>query len=77
MDQKQFVSLVEEILEVDPGSLGMDDSLEELDWDSLANISLIAEIDRRAGKSLNAERLAACETVRGLYALLDEGPSDN
>jgi acyl carrier protein len=75
MDQQQFVSLVEEILEVDPGSLGLNDVLEELDWDSLANISLIAEIDSRVGKSLNAERLAACETVRDLYALLDDGPS--
>jgi acyl carrier protein len=77
MDQQQFVSLVEEILEVEPGSLGLDDSLEELDWDSLANISLIAEIDSRIGKSLDAERLAACGTVQDLYALLGEDPSGN
>jgi acyl carrier protein len=75
MDQETFLSLVEEILEVGEGTLGLNDSLKTIEWDSLANISLIAEIDSRIGESLNAERLAACKTVRDLYALLDEGPS--
>ncbi len=72
MDQAQFVSLVEEILEVPAGTVGMDDNLVEIDWDSLANISLIAEIDNRTGKTISPEGLAASTTVGDLYALLQQ-----
>ncbi len=75
MDQESFMGLVEEILEVEPGSVTMQDSLAELDWDSLSNISFIAEVDGRIGKSLNAERLSACISVGDLYGLLAEGSS--
>lgn len=72
MDQAQFVSLVEEILEVPAGTVDMDDNLVEIDWDSLANISLIAEIDNRTGRTISPEGLAASTTVGDLYALLQQ-----
>lgn len=72
MEEAKFIELVEEILEVDSGSVTPNSNLEEIDWDSLANISLIAEVDSKLGVSIDAERIAKSETVADLYALINE-----
>ncbi|MCV9996605.1 hypothetical protein OIU93_20345 [Paeniglutamicibacter sp. ZC-3] len=76
MDQIEFIKLAEEILEVEPGTLGMGDNLDEIDWDSLANISFIAEIDARMNKSINADKLAKSETMTDLFMLVS-GSGEN
>lgn len=70
MEQGEFIALVEEILEVDAGTVSMTDRLEAIDWDSLSNISFIAEIDDRLNVSMEADRLAASSSVGDLYALV-------
>lgn len=70
MEQQAFIELVEEILEVKPGTVSLENSLDELDWDSLANITFIAEIDTKLNLSLDADRLANSESVADLYELI-------
>ena len=75
MEQTEFISLVEETLEVDPGTVNVTDRLEDIDWDSLANIGLIAEIDTKLGVTLDSERLARSVTVADLYELVKDSIS--
>ena len=70
MTTAEFIQFVEETLEVDSGTISLTDVLDEIEWDSLANISFIAEIDTRFGVSLDSEKLAKSETVSDLFGLL-------
>lgn len=70
MEKKEFLAIVDEILEVDIGTTDFEGDLEAIDWDSLANLGFIAEIDSRLGVRLNAEDLAKCRSVADLYLLL-------
>lgn len=72
MDQIEFIALAEEILEVDSNTVNLADVLEDIDWDSLANIGLIADIDTKFGVSLDSERLGKAKTVADLYALVKD-----
>lgn len=69
MDEKTLLELVAEILEVDAGEVALAQELEELGWDSLANISFIAEVDEAVGVSIDADDLAGAKTVADLLAL--------
>lgn len=72
MEPNEFIRLVEEILEVDSGTVTVGDSLDAIDWDSLADLGFIAEIDSRFSVALNAQKLAASTTVDDLYRLVTE-----
>jgi acyl carrier protein len=72
MEESDFISLVEEILEVAPGSVSMTDTLDDIEWDSLSNISFIAEVDARLGASINADQLSKAATVTDIYALVQD-----
>lgn len=69
MDEQTFIALVEEILEVSPGTVSLSDKLSDIDWDSLANISLIGALDSSHNAVLDPDSLAECETVDGLFNL--------
>lgn len=71
METKVLLNLVAEILEVDVKDLSLGDQLEALDWDSLSNISFIAEIDERVGVELDANQLAQAETIQDLQTLVN------
>ncbi|TFC47457.1 acyl carrier protein [Cryobacterium sp. TMT2-17-1] len=70
MDQIEFMQLIEDTLEVGPGTLAVTDQLDEIDWDSLANISFIAEVDNRFGVSMDSEQLAKSLTIADLFDML-------
>lgn len=70
MDQQELIALVEEILEVDPGTVSMSDDLENLGWDSLANITFIAEVDEKIGRTVGSSALADCSSVSDLWQLV-------
>lgn len=70
MNQDELLEVVAEILEVEPGTVTLGDRLEDIDWDSLSNISFIAEVDTRLGTTLDADELAAAQTVQDLFALV-------
>ncbi|WP_341934947.1 acyl carrier protein [Microbacterium sp. LWO14-1.2] len=71
MDEKTLLDLVAEILETDVADVSMADELEALGWDSLANISFIAEVDDAVGVTIGADELANAVTVADLQALVN------
>jgi acyl carrier protein len=70
MGEASFLELVKEILELDDEEVTMDSDLNELAWDSLANISFIAAVDESTGKVVSPGALKDCSTVGDLYSLV-------
>lgn len=73
MEDTKFLELVAEILEVQVEEVAMTDELEELGWDSLANITFIAEVDDAIGVTIDADQLAEAVTVADLRRLTISG----
>jgi acyl carrier protein len=71
MNKSEFLAMIEEILEVDAGSVLMDARLEDLGWDSLSDVSFIAEVDSALDMEVNANQLVKCETVADLMKLVE------
>lgn len=70
MDTKHFLLALDEMLELDPGTLTGAEELESLEnWDSLAVISFIALVDEKLGLVVEGEKLAKAKTVGDLLAL--------
>lgn len=70
MDEKTFLQTVADILEAEVESVSLEANLDDLGWDSLSNISFIAEVDEKAGLTIDADQLAEAELVSDLYALV-------
>lgn len=70
MEDSALLALVEEILETEPGTVSASDSLDDVEWDSLSNISFIAEVDARLGITVDAEELSRASTVADILALV-------
>ncbi len=70
MDRKEFLLALDEMLELDAGTLTGAEELESLDnWDSLAVISFIALVDEKLGLVVEGEKLAKAKTIDDLLAL--------
>ena len=69
----QFHEGIAEILEVDPAGISSQFVLTsgDADWDSLAIVSTIALIDDCYNVMLDGKKLAACETVADIEALIE------
>lgn len=72
MDQKTFMGILAKILEANEATLSSAVILNDMDWDSLATISFIAEIDSALGVSVDADLLARALTVGDLYSVVTE-----
>jgi acyl carrier protein len=71
MNKQEFLNRIEEIIEVDAGSLNGDEVLDDLeDWDSLAVMGFIAMVDKHFGITLDAEKIGQCRSVNELCDLL-------
>lgn len=70
MNDERFLAVIAGILEVDPTEVTLADDLDASGWDSLSNISFIAEIDDALGVTLEADALADAKTVADLRALV-------
>lgn len=61
---------MDELLELDPGTLTGLEKLEELEqWNSMAMIGFIALVDTNNGLKLSPRQIAACSTVADLLQL--------
>jgi acyl carrier protein len=76
MDDKQLLDLVAEIIEAEAGSVSLTDELEAIGWDSLSNITFIAEVDEAVGVTIDADELAEATTVADLSALISAGKGE-
>ncbi len=67
----KFIAELENVLEVDGGSLSMETVLQGHDkWDSLAVVATMAMIDEHFGIAVEAKKLSAAKTVADVYALI-------
>lgn len=76
MDENALLALVAEILETDVAEVSLNDELDALGWDSLANISFIAEVDEATGVTIDADDLAKAKTVADLHGLITSAPGE-
>ena len=71
MDAKEFIAEIENLLEVDPGSLSLDSDLAETGkWDSLAFVSFLAIADSQFNAKVAPVDLRKCMTVADLMKLV-------
>ena len=73
MDEKTFVTDIEELLEVDAGSLTASIELASLEqWDSLAFVSFLAMADSKYSAKVAPTELRACKTIGDLMKLVGQ-----
>lgn len=67
MLEKEKINLLEEMLELDEGTLNDQMSLDEVEnWDSMAAITLIALIDEKFGKQLTGAQIKKFDKVKDI-----------
>jgi acyl carrier protein len=73
MRREDFLREMDELLELDPGTLTGQETLGDLaSWDSLAVISFIALTDEKLDTVIDGESLAKAATVQDLLDLLGD-----
>ncbi|MEA1653149.1 acyl carrier protein [Nitrospirillum sp. BR 11164] len=73
MNRNEFLAALDEMLELDPGTLTGGETLDGIDsWDSLAVISFIALVDEKFNIVVAGEDLAKAKTVDDLLALVSD-----
>ena len=67
----KFKLLIAEALEMDSKDINDDFILNpETNWDSVALLSVISEIDTQYGVQLDGERLGSCRKVSEVYEMI-------
>jgi acyl carrier protein len=73
VDRKHFVTELETLLEVSPGTLREDEHVRDLEhWDSLTLLALLVLADEQLHVQLDMDRLAKCITIGDILKLLEE-----
>jgi acyl carrier protein len=73
MTINDFLLSLDQLLELEPGTVKGTESLDSLEsWDSLAIISFMALVDEHFGVALQARQIAESKTVGDLIGLLGE-----
>lgn len=73
MEKNEFLLSLDELLELEPGTVKGSDTLDSLDgWNSLAVISFMALVDERFGITLQPRQIAGCSTIADLVGLLGD-----
>ena len=71
MSEKEKIELLEDVMDVDPGTLETDSVLADFEeWDSLTALTLISEMDARFGKKLSGEEVKGFKTVADVIAVM-------
>jgi len=73
MNKKEFLGQLEEMLEMDEGSLKGEDLLDSLEiWDSLAVVSFIALVDQSLQMVISPEKFSDAQSVDDLCDLIGD-----
>ena len=71
MSIEEKIAMLEEIMDLDEGTLCVDSVLDDYDeWDSLSKLSLIAEAKKEFGIALGADTIRTFETVKDICDFL-------
>jgi acyl carrier protein len=72
MTRGEFLQLIDEVIEAEPGTVKGDERLEDLGgWDSLAVVSFIAVVNQHFGITLSPEKIRAARNVGDLLAFIE------
>jgi acyl carrier protein len=72
MEQK-FLTLVSEVLEIEDRNLKLSDNFKEFkEWDSLANLTMVAMLDDEFGVVIDSQRFKKMTTLQDVYDVLKE-----
>lgn len=72
METSKKIALLEEMLEVDAGTITSDMSLDDIgEWDSMAALSFIVLMDEEFGKEINGEDIKKLKTVQDLLNIME------
>ena len=74
MDERSFLSAIEAAAQKDSGTVHLEDALDDIGWDSLAVILLIAELDS-AGVNIEADVLTNLSTVHEVFVAINGNKS--
>lgn len=70
---EKIINIVAEILEVEPTSLSLATKQEDVEeWDSLAHIRMIAEIEEQLGISIAIDKVVEITTIEQLVQAVQE-----
>lgn len=73
MTSKQKIKMLEEILDLEEGTLSPETVLKDLEeWDSVAFLSFIAMMDDEFGKTIKGSLIKEQKTVADLMALMEK-----
>lgn len=73
MTKREFLTELEDVLEVDAGSITGNEALADLEgWDSLAVMAYIAMVDEKLDVALSASKLVKSENIGDLIAMLGD-----
>ena len=71
MKAQEFLTALEEALEVPPGTIKPTDALKDLGcWDSMAALIFMALADQKLQVSVSGAEMQSCQTVPDLLSLL-------
>ena len=72
MELKEKLALIEDVLDVEEGSLSPETELADVDeWDSIAALSLIVMLDEKFEKTVSGAQIKALETVNDILAYME------
>jgi len=71
--KKDFLALLEEIIEADKDTMTGNEFINDVDgWDSLAVVSFIAMVDENFGVTLPAKKISDANSFQDLIVLLGD-----
>lgn len=72
MTVQEKLEVLEDILELDEGTLKVEDSLEDIDeWDSMSKLCLVTYVKKEMQKRLTVDEIKNFETVQDICDYLD------
>jgi len=72
MNRDDFLRQLDDLFEVDPGSISGQDSIQDLPgWDSLTFLGLLALVDEQYGVTLSPKAVLSCGTVDDMIRMID------
>jgi acyl carrier protein len=70
MTQQEKITAIEQIFEVEPGSISGETVLETLQWDSMSMLSVIALANEHFHKRISGTQIKAFKTVNDIMEVL-------
>lgn len=71
MTQQEKITALEEMFDVDVGSVKPETSLDLLQWDSMAMLSLIALVSEKFGKRLLGAQIKTFKTIQDILNVME------